>query len=359
MRRGNFLNIQWTLLTPIIILVILGLTTLFSINFSLFKTQLIFFIVSLFAYVFFCNVDYKILKSYSIQIYILSIIVLSFVLILGIESRGATRWIDIFGLRIQFSEFLKPFLAFSISSFLSSKNASFKTFVFGVSLIIPIVFLILIQPDLGNALIYAIVSFLTFIIFGFSFFFFFLIFLATVVSLPFFWNFMHEYQRQRILTFLNPTKDPLGASYNSIQSIVAIGSGMFFGKGLGEGTQSILRFLPERHTDFIFATFSEEFGFLGALILILIFGYLLYQLILIFQSSKEEFCKIFISCSFLLILIQLFINIGMNIGLIPVVGVTLPFVSYGGSSLLSNFILLGLVSSIKSTLRDRNVLEIR
>lgn len=344
---------------PIVILVILGLTTLFSINFSLFKSQLIFFIVSLFAYVFICNVDYKILKLYSIHIYIFSIIILFFVLILGIESRGATRWIDIFGLRIQFSEFLKPFLAVSLSSFLTSRNAQFKTFIYAVFLIIPVVLLILVQPDLGNALIYVSVSFLTFMVFGFSLLFFILGFFVMAAFSPIFWKLMHEYQRQRFLTFLNPSADPLGVSYNAIQSVVAVGSGMFLGKGLGEGTQSILRFLPERHTDFIFATYVEEFGFLGGIVLILVFCYLLYQMILIFQSSKEQFYKIFISCSFFLILVQVFFNIGMNIGLIPVVGVTLPFISYGGSSLLSNFILLGLISSIKSTLKDRNVLEIR
>lgn len=359
MSKGNFLNIQWSILTPSIVLVVLGLTTLFSVNISFFKSQLIFLIISIFAYVFFCNVNYKIIQMYSLPIYIFSLIILFIVLILGIESRGAMRWIDVFGIRVQFSELLKPFLAISFSFFLSKSNNSFKNFLQAFIFLFLVVFLIFAQPDLGNAVIYIIVALSVLIVVGFPYLWFVFGGIASVVFLPVFWHFLHGYQKQRIFTFFSPSNDPLGTSYNAIQSIVSVGSGMVSGKGLGEGTQSMLRFLPERHTDFIFATFSEEFGLIGALVLILTFSFLLYKLYSVFEDSNERFCKIFVVCSFFLILVQFFVNIGMNIGLLPVVGVTLPFVSYGGSSLLSNFILLGLVSSINSSLKSKNVLEIK
>jgi rod shape determining protein RodA len=139
-----------------------------------------------------------------------------------------------------------------------------------------------------------------------------------------------------------------------------VGSGMLLGRGLGQGTQSVLKFLPERHTDFIFATSTEELGFIGALVILLIFGILLYKIFQIFLKSNEPFARIFALTSFFIILVQFFINVGMNIGIVPIVGVTLPFVSYGGSSLLSNFILIGFLSAISmGENREKDVLEIR
>lgn len=360
MKRIGVLNIEWSLLVPVFILIVLGLTTLFSINIAYFKSQLTYLIISIFAFIFFANVNYNVFKQYFVQIYIISLITLIFVLLLGIESRGALRWVDIFGLRIQFSEILKPFLAVSFSSFLAStKNLSFQSFFRTFCFLFPITLLVYIQPDLGNALIYLLVVIFTLLVFGFPFWWFIFGFFVLLVAFPFLWQILHEYQRQRVLTFLNPTKDPLGTSYNIIQSIMAVGSGMLLGKGLGEGTQSSLRFLPERHTDFIFATLAEEFGFVGALVILLAFALLLYKIFFIFKNSREKFCKIFSSCCFFLILIPLFINIGMNVGLIPIVGVTLPFVSYGGSSILASFILLGFLSSISKNLKTKDALEIR
>lgn len=360
MVRGGILNIEWSLLVPVFVLVVLSLATLFSINVNFFRTQITYLIISLFAFVFFSNFNYKIFKLYAVPIYVVSIILLLIVLIIGFESRGAVRWIDIFGLRIQFSEILKPFLAISFSSYLASnRETSFKNLFSIFCLILPVVFLVFIQPDLGNALIFLIVAVLTLIIAGFPFFWFIGGFFAFIATTPLIWHFLHDYQKQRISTFLNPTHDPLGTSYNTIQAVMAVGSGMFFGKGLGEGTQSMLRFLPERHTDFIFATISEEFGFLGSIVIIASLIFLLYKFYVIYSNSSEDFCKIFVACSFFLILVQLFFNIGMNVGIVPVVGVTLPFVSYGGSSILSNFILLGFISSISKNFRNKDTLEIR
>jgi rod shape determining protein RodA len=223
---------------------------------------------------------------------------------------------------------------------------------------LPIAILIFLQPDLGNALIYIIVTVLTLLFFGFPFRLFFTGVILFLASLPIGWNFLHDYQKQRILTFLHPT-DPLGSSYNAIQSSIAIGAGMLVGRGFGQGTQSGLKFLPERHTDFIFATLAEELGFIGAVVVLLCFAFILFRIFIIFSRSEDPFCKLFLGVAFFLILSQFFINIAMNAGFLPIVGISLPFVSYGGSSLLSNFILLGLVSSVGRNVVSRSVLEIR
>ncbi|MGA2968151.1 MAG: FtsW/RodA/SpoVE family cell cycle protein, partial [Candidatus Levyibacteriota bacterium] len=182
--------------------------------------------------------------------------------------------------------------------------------------------------------------------------------LPLLAVFPLVWRLLHEYQRQRILTFLDPGKDPLGTSYNVIQSVIAVGSGMLMGRGLGQGTQSGLRFLPERHTDFIFATISEQLGFIGVLIVLICFACILYKIYIIFINSDDKFSKVFAAIIFFSFLIQIFVNIAMNIGILPIVGVTLPFVSYGGSSLLSNFIFLGFLAAINKGHRQE-ILEIK
>jgi rod shape determining protein RodA len=170
---------------------------------------------------------------------------------------------------------------------------------------------------------------------------------------------MHDYQRQRLLTFLHPGSDPLGTSYNVVQALIAVGAGKMLGRGIGEGTQSGLRFLPERHTDFIFASISEGFGLVGAGIVIICFIYLLFRIYRVHLRSDDSFARVFCAGAFFFILIQFFVNIGMNLGILPVVGITLPFVSYGGSSLVSCAIFLGIISAIgRESLREK-VLEIK
>lgn len=358
MNRNNLLYFDWGLLLPVFAIIIVCLTTLFSINNSFFSGQLIYFIISMFTYFLFSHISYKNIQLSSLPIYIVSLVLLGIILILGIESRGAVRWIDIFGLRIQFSEILKPFFMITLAHFLATRPPTFKTLIVALCYIFPVVFLVLIQPDLGNAMIYLLVVGLTFLVYGFPLLWFGVGFLAFLGFLPMVWKFLHEYQKQRLLTFFYPTKDPLGTSYNVIQSIIAVGSGNFFGKGIGEATQSHLRFLPERHTDFIFATISEGLGFVGSVFVILCFIFLLIRIYVVVKDSSDSFCKLFATMSFFLILVQVFVNIGMNIGVIPIAGVTLPFLSFGGSSLLSNFIVLGILSSISRDIRRKEVLEI-
>ncbi len=360
MNKGILSALDWSLLFPTIILVIFGLATIFSVSTTFFTSQLIYVFVSLFAFFLFSQVHYKVIQLYGIHIYIAAVIILLFVLFLGFESRGAVRWVDVFGFRIQFSEILKPFLIISLASFLKNgKNYSFSHFVFCLLFLLPVTSLIFFQPDLGSALIYAGATIATMLVFGFPFRWFVVGLFGMILFLPVFWQFLHDYQKQRVLTFLSPGSDPLGTSYNAIQAMIAVGSGSIFGKGLGEGTQSVLRFLPERHTDFVFATLSESFGFVGGVVIIGCFAYLLYRIYVLYQRVDDKFRKAFCVAAFFLFLIQFFVNIGMNIGLVPIVGITLPFVSYGGSSLLSCFILLGILSSFSFQLKEREVLEIR
>ena len=353
-------DIDLSLIIPVLVLVLLSLVTLFSLNTIFFQGQLILFIASFIIFLILSQTNYKILKIYAKPIYIFSLIALIFVLILGIESRGAVRWVDILGFRLQFSEVLKPFLAISLASYLSSiKNLDIKNFLSVFVFLSPIAGLIFFQPDLGNAIIYGFITLLTLVYLGYSYKFFGLLFLPFLLIAPIFWGFLHDYQKQRVLTFINPASDPLGTSYNVIQSIIAVGSGMIMGQGIGQGSQSSLRFLPERQTDFIFATISEQLGLMGVAIVLICFAFILYRILQIFLNTNDRFCKIFCVIVFFTFLVQIFINIGMNVGILPIVGVTLPFVSYGGSSLLSNFIFLALLNSINKSAKDDKVLEIR
>lgn len=358
--RSSFFQLDLGLLLPVFVLILLGLSTLFSIQFGYFRSQLIFLFISLFFYFVFSHVDCKAIQLYAFPIYWISLVLLFVLLLLGIESRGAVRWIDVFGIRVQFSEILKPFLAVSLASFLSTRDKlSFKSFITLLGFLFPVTVLIYLQPDLGNAVLYLGVTVLTLIIVGYPFAWFILGVGGALAFSPFLFQFLHEYQRKRILTFFHPAKDPLGTSYNVIQSVIAVGSGMMFGKGISEATQSRLRFLPERHTDFIFATFSEGFGFLGGCILFITFSILMYNIYSIYKNSDDRFCKIYTASVFFVFLIPIFVNIGMNIGIVPIAGVALPFLSYGGSSLLSNFIILGILSAVKRNIRKADVLEIK
>lgn len=360
MNRNPLFSFDWSIVVPVFLLVLISLVNLFSLNVIFFKSQIIFLIISVIAFIFFSQTNYRIVKFYKTPIYIISLIAFIFLFFWGVESRGAARWIDIFGFRLQFSEIFKPFLAIAFASYLSElRNYNFRSFLNIFLLLIPIALLIFLQPDLGTALIYAGVVIMTTIYIGFPFRYFIVSLLPIFLSFPIIWRFLHDYQKQRILTFIEPTKDPLGVSYNVIQSVIAVGSGMIMGKGLGQGTQSGLRFLPERHTDFIFASISEQLGFVGALIILICFVFLLYKIYKIFLNSNDKFVKNFSAIVFFSFLIQIFINIGMNIGIVPVVGVPLPFVSYGGSSLLSSFIFLGFLSSINKESKKLEVLEIR
>lgn len=352
-------RIDWQLVVPVVTLLVISLTTLFSINPVFFRNQLFFLCISLVVFGLLSLVDIEQLGEFKSQIYFTSIVLLIILLFVGVASRGAVRWLGFFGFGVQFSEILKPFLILAFASFITTKkNISFATFGKVLLLLAPLAFLIYRQPDLGSAMMYVLTVLLTLMMYGFPLWWFGIGVLGVVGSLPILWNFLHAYQRQRLLTFFHLSNDPLGTSYNAIQAVIAVGSGMLLGKGLGQGTQSVLKFLPEKQTDFIFATIAEDLGFIGGVIVICAFLFLLYRLFVIFTQSETAFDKVVVAASFSLLFIQFFVNIGMNIGIVPIVGVPLPFVSYGGSSLLSNAIILGIVSQIATRQKKKYVLEI-
>ena len=354
------LRIDFLLLLPVVVLVSVSLVTLLSLNFDYFKSQMVSVAIGLTAFFIFSQINIDFIRQFKWPVYISSLIFLLITLVIGIQSHGAVRWIDVLGIRLQFSEILKPFLAVIFASMLAERpTASLKSFFLAIFFVLPVFFLVYFQPDLGSALIYLLVALFALMIGGYPLRWFGLLFLPVAILMPVIWTKLHEYQRNRILTFLNPQADPLGVSYNSIQALIAVGSGAFFGKGLSEGTQSGLRFLPERQTDFIFATIAEGLGFVGSLLVVAALLFLCYRIFLIFSQSDDRFVRILAACAFGFFLIPAFVNIGMNLGIMPIVGVPLPFVSFGGSSLLSNFIFLGLLSSMNANEKHKNVLEIR
>jgi rod shape determining protein RodA len=194
--------------------------------------------------------------------------------------------------------------------------------------------------------------------YSFPFYYYIISLFVLIAPAPLILQMLKPYQKERLVTLFNITADPFGSSYNAIQALISIGSGGFFGKGLGEGTQSVLRFLPERQTDFIFASISEGLGFIGGMSIICLLCFLLYRIYKVSQNTNDTYPYLITMGVFFLILVQTVTNIGMNMGMMPIIGVTLPMVSYGGSSLITNFILLGIVSSIGYEYKKRRTFEI-
>ncbi len=360
--RGEVQNIlrriDLYLLLPALFLVLISLSSLFSINIVFFRQQLVSFALGLLFFIFFLNIDLYMLKSLSKLIYILIIVVFVLLILLGVEVSGERNWFDLFGLRIQVAEIAKPFFLIVLASYLFTEVKQKMVKFFGaVLLILPIIFLIT-RSDFGTGIIYAMSSFMVFTLAKFQKRYILGSILVFVATFPIAFNFLAEYQKQRITTFLDVTSDPTGASYNAIQSLISIGSGGVTGKGFGQGTQSLLRFLPEQHTDFIFATISEDLGFVGSFVVLILFVALLYRIYKVAQWSGSQYEYLICMGVFGIFFFQILFNIGMNLGLMPIIGITLPFVSYGGNSLVASFISLSLVSIISTNNKKQQSMEI-
>jgi len=287
------------------------------------------------------------LKGFAIPLYILSILFLG-VSFLGPEIRGSHRWIEVLGFRVQPSELVKPILVASFAQMiLLFPPKKIKFFFLNLFLIAIPCFLIFKQPDLGNAILYSGTWLVMILAGGLSTVYVFCCLVFGFLVTPVFWHFLKDYQKLRILSFLNPQQYSQTASYHSIQTKISVGSGQLLGKGLGQGTQSHLKFLPEYHTDFIFASLCEELGFLGGLLVLVCYFILLFQILKTASKTKDSFSYLFSIGIFTQLLLQAFINIGMNLGIVPITGITLPLVSYGGSSIISTLITLGMVSSLR------------
>lgn len=356
----SFLRLDWTLALSSLIILFFGLVAVSSIAKNLFFQQLSHVLIGLLFFFLFSKIDYHLYSRFKWWIYVGIIGFLISTFIFGAVTRGTIRWIKIFNLTLQPSELVKPLIiVFFASLFQEIKEFSMSNLAKTIALIVIPVILIFLQPALGSSLV-VLLSWIGMILAaGLSI----KIVLSAsglvLVSSPLLWKFLKSYQRERIISFLNPLADPLGTGYNLIQSVVAVGSGQLFGRGLGKGTQAQLMFLPERQSDFIFASIAEEFGFLGGIILIFMIVFLLWRILKIGQMSSDKHGFLICLGVFSLLISQILINIGMNLGLIPITGITLPLVSYGGSSLVATLISLGIVNNVSLRRKRQHFLEIK
>jgi rod shape determining protein RodA len=305
----------------------------------------------------FSNVDYRRLWDFGWPLYFLVMFTLLLVLFFGRNILGAQRWLELAGFNFQPSEFGKLALILLLSRYFSNRSfeelamvkkqtSLLKGFILPLFLTAVLAFLVLIQPDLGTAIVYLLLFMVLVFFIGVRFRYILICLCLFLMLSPFIWMSLRDYQKDRLLVFLNPNRDPLGAGYTIIQSKIAVGSGRLLGKGWFSGTQNQLNFLPERHTDFIYSTIGEEWGFLGSVVLIILFYILVKRILRLAFIANDPFARNLCLCIASLIFIQFFTNIAMAIGFMPVVGLPLPFISYGGSSLVNFLLLIGIVLNI-------------
>lgn len=352
-------GIDWSLFLVPILLSTFGIIIIFSITYGSASTiavdQIVFTILGLAAAISLTIVDYRLLKGLYLFIYFISLALLVLVLVLGFSSFGATRWINLYFFQLQPSEVFKLVTIIFLAKLLTDWGRDLtwqRIVIIVVSIGLPLG-LILIQPDLGSA---SVVFIITLLLLAFSPFkkLYLVIALAVMIALtPVAWHFLKPYQKHRIEAFINPKIDPQGTGYNVSQSKIAIGSGGIWGTGLGKGSQSQLNFLPVAHTDFIFAGTAEATGFIGSIFLFLLLAYLVIRVINVAKIAKDDFGMYLALGIGIMFLFQILVNVGMNLGIMPVTGIPLPFVSYGGSAMLLNMACIGILQSIY--LRHRKI----
>ncbi len=348
-------------LLPIILLMVGSVSILHSITPELSFYQLISISIGILILFLISRLDSDVLTQTPMLWYGLSVGSLLLTELFGVVSRGSARWITVFGQRFQTSEFAKVALILFAAGWLQNRNLKNHTHTLQFLGLFSIpCLLVFIQPDLGSAMMLAIIAIVALIVSGAPAKQ--LVALALIVAtiIPVGLTVLKPYQKDRLTSFLNPQHDPLGKGYNATQATIAVGSGQLVGRGLGQGTQSHLKFLPERQTDFIFSSYVEELGFIGGLILIAMYGWLSWRLIIAAKTAASIAQSLICLMSAGHILTQALVNIGMNMGILPITGVTLPLVSYGGSSMVSTCILLGInLSVILRAHTNKTDLEIR
>ena len=351
----KILTFDFTLLFLILLLGVISLFAMYSSergSFSYhtqgqlyrFSIFFLFFIV-----ISFLNINYIYKSAY--LFYLIILILLFAVDSFGVTASGSKRWINLFFINLQPSELMKVSLIAFLARYyykIPSQNINNikHNFIPFLSFMIP-VFLVILQPDLGTAILIAITGLIVIWLTGFRIKYFLYSSFFFICLIPVGISFLKPYQKSRILTFLNPERDPLGAGYQIIQSKIAVGSGGIFGKGFLQGSQSYLDYLPEKHTDFIFTLFSEEFGFVGSLVLLIIYALIIYRISKIGSESRNSFAKLFCFGFSAAFFVYVAVNMSMVLGLLPIVGAPLPIMSYGGSSMLSIMIGLGIVMSCR------------
>ena len=348
-------NLDYVLLVCIILLSITSILVMYSTDGGEFlyhtkshSTKLLVFFIMMLMISFF---NIKFWHHLSYFFYFITTLLLIYVSIFGIKVSGSQRWIDLYYIVLQPSELMKIAVILCLAKYYHRVNVekinSFISISLALTLIFIPVILVLAQPDLGTSILIISSGLIILWLGGVKIKYFFVSFITFLITLPFVISFLQPYQKLRILTFLNPDRDPLGAGYQIIQSKIAIGSGGFFGKGFLQGTQSYLEFLPEKHTDFIFTLFSEEFGFIGSILLLFLYIIIIIRIVSIGAFVKSIFAKLFCFGFAFAIFIYITVNLSMVLGLLPIVGSPLPIMSYGGSSMLATMIGFGIVMSAK------------
>lgn len=345
-------GIDWTLFLVPLILEIFGVVIIFSVTYStkplLLISQIVYIVLGLAVAILLTFFDYRNLRSFSLFLYLIVLGLLVLVLIFGDRTFGAARWIDFKVFQLQPSEIGKLIIILWLSRIFAENQKNFTlkyVFLVFAIVLIPLI-LILRQPDFGTAMVifWGLLALLFFsnirkiILVG--------ILAGLLLAMPVGWHFLKTYQKQRIYTFINPSADPYGSGYNVTQAKITVGSGGLWGQGIGKGTQIQLNFLPVAHSDFIFASTAEAVGFAGSAFLIILLLFLVYRVLNVARISKDLFGFYFATSWGLILLFQIFVNIGMNLGIMPVTGIPLPFVSYGGSSILTNMAAIGILESI-------------
>ncbi|MFH1744717.1 MAG: rod shape-determining protein RodA [bacterium] len=350
-------NFDWILFFSTLLLMIFGLAEIYSIalskgeaGLSSFKRQIAFVVFGIIMLFLLSFWDYYNLRSLSNYLYVAGVVVLICVLIFGKTVRGTTGWFDFGGLSIQPVEFMKFVLIVYLAKYFSVnliKVSQLKYMFFSwLAVLIPAV-LVIKQPDFGSALLLFFVWTAMIFFAGFKKRYILLIILMIFMLFASGWLFFFEdYQKQRLSTFFNPTQSSLDQGYNVTQAVIAVGSGGIVGRGIGFGSQSQLKFLPESQNDFIFAAVAEELGFFGVFLIISFFSVFFYRLLSSVKHINNDFGIYFILGFSSLIFMEMFINIGMNMGIMPIVGISLPFMSYGGSAIVSSLIMVGVVENI-------------
>ncbi len=348
-------SLDYILLISVILLSVLSVFVMYSTDGGeiLFHTKNHFVKLAVFfplmIFVAFFNI--KFWHNFSYIIYFIVILLLIYVSFFGIKSSGSQRWMDLYLFVLQPSELMKIAIIMCLAKYfhrikIENVNSFTSITIVLTIIIIPIIFVIS-QPDLGTSILIALSGLIILWLGGMKIKYFIYSFITFLISLPFIISFLKPYQKLRILTFLDPDRDPLGAGYQIIQSKIAIGSGGLNGKGFLKGTQSYLDFLPEKHTDFIFTLFSEEFGFIGSVGLLILYSIIIFRIVRIGAISRSNFARLFCFGYAFAIFIYIVVNLSMVLGLLPIVGSPLPIMSYGGSSMLATMIGFGIVLSAK------------
>ncbi|MFN0299897.1 MAG: rod shape-determining protein RodA [Burkholderiales bacterium] len=348
-RVGGSLDGPLLVLTTLI--VALGLVTLYSATKespARFNAQLVNIAVGVSAMLIIAQVPQRLLQRLALPTYLVGLMLLIGVAVAGDIVNGARRWLNLGFTRIQPSEIMKLAIPLALAWYFQRIEgaARLREFIVAALLLIVPVALIVRQPDLGTAMLVAAAGFYAIFLAGLSWRIMLTIAGIGAACIPFVWTIMHDYQRRRISMLLDPTQDPLGAGYHTIQSTIAVGSGGLIGKGWLNGTQTHLEFIPERHTDFIFAVLSEEFGLIGNVVLIMLYIGLITRGMVIASTAPTIFARSLAGTLVLCFFTYAFVNIGMVIGILPVVGVPLPLVSYGGTALVTLFVGIGILMGI-------------